>query len=203
MFQTTLKQFDALYKRSAFLDNYKKEAMFSDGMEEFEESREVVQRLVDEYVGRRTPDSAALQLLPTDGGLTPNSSQPMEGTPPHFSQPMDDPTPNSSQPPTCSPRRFRTYVLFFPSLFTSKGTRHARGRTTSTGASTAARPEVSARRSRLQRGNRAQRSRGAAPPAASSTAMRVWSAREEFKALFVGEMFCFEQNFGPRRGGAP
>ena len=51
-------------------------------MEEFEESREVVQRLVDEYVGRRTPDSAALQLLPTDGGLTLNSSQPMEGTPP-------------------------------------------------------------------------------------------------------------------------
>ena len=50
MFQTTLKQFDALYKRSAFLDNYKKEAMFADGMEEFEESREVVQRLVDEYV---------------------------------------------------------------------------------------------------------------------------------------------------------
>lgn len=36
-------------KREAFLDQFKKESMFSDGLEEFQDSREVVQQLVNEY----------------------------------------------------------------------------------------------------------------------------------------------------------
>jgi tubulin gamma len=32
-------QYDRLRKRNAFLEQYKKEAIFSDGLEEFDESR--------------------------------------------------------------------------------------------------------------------------------------------------------------------
>ncbi len=36
-------------KRNAFLEQYKKERMFSDGLGEFDESREVVTDLIEEY----------------------------------------------------------------------------------------------------------------------------------------------------------
>jgi len=34
-----ITQFDRLYKRNAFLDQYKKEDMFANGLEEFDDSR--------------------------------------------------------------------------------------------------------------------------------------------------------------------
>jgi tubulin gamma len=49
LFDRLLKQFDRIRKRNAFLDNYRKEPMFSDNLDEFEDSRETVQALVDEY----------------------------------------------------------------------------------------------------------------------------------------------------------
>nr|BAN66059.1 tubulin gamma chain [Babesia bovis] len=54
LFQRCIQQFDKLYSRRAFLDNYKKEAMFSspDGQgnfEEMEHSRDISQLLIDEY----------------------------------------------------------------------------------------------------------------------------------------------------------
>ncbi|CDR97599.1 tubulin gamma chain, putative [Babesia bigemina] len=54
LFQRCIQQFDKLYSRRAFLDNYKKEAMFSspDGhgnFEEMEHSRDITQLLIDEY----------------------------------------------------------------------------------------------------------------------------------------------------------
>jgi tubulin gamma len=42
-------QYDRLRKRNAFLDQYKKVAMFSDGLEEFDSSRQVIQDLISEY----------------------------------------------------------------------------------------------------------------------------------------------------------
>jgi tubulin gamma len=42
-------QFDKLKKRNAFMDTYKKEAIFSDSLEEFDNSRETVQSLIEEY----------------------------------------------------------------------------------------------------------------------------------------------------------
>ncbi len=39
LFQTSLKQFDALRKRNAFVDNYRQFRMFKDGFEEFDHAR--------------------------------------------------------------------------------------------------------------------------------------------------------------------
>jgi len=49
LFERALKDYDKLRKREAFLDQFKKEAIFSDNLDEFDDSREVVQQLVDEY----------------------------------------------------------------------------------------------------------------------------------------------------------
>lgn len=54
LFERCVTQFDRLYKRRAFLENYKKESMFSsaDGQgnfEEMESSKEITQNLIDEY----------------------------------------------------------------------------------------------------------------------------------------------------------
>lgn len=49
LLERTCEQYDKLRKRNAFLDAYRKEDMFSDSLEEFDSSREVVQELIDEY----------------------------------------------------------------------------------------------------------------------------------------------------------
>jgi len=54
--ERNLKEFDKLWKRNAFLDNYKKEEMFSEDLEEFAHSRSVVQELVEEYKASEKPD---------------------------------------------------------------------------------------------------------------------------------------------------
>ncbi|KAJ3031595.1 UNVERIFIED_CONTAM: gamma-tubulin [Siphonaria sp. JEL0065] len=56
LFKRTCDQYDRLRKRNAFLDQYKKEAMFSDGLEEFDSSRQVVQELIAEYEACERPD---------------------------------------------------------------------------------------------------------------------------------------------------
>jgi tubulin gamma len=47
LFQRIGDQFDKLKKRNAFMDQYKKEPIFQDSFEEFEDSRETVQCLID------------------------------------------------------------------------------------------------------------------------------------------------------------
>lgn len=59
LFQRTLHQFDKLHKRGAFLDQFRKEAMFRDSLDEMDESRNVVQDLVDEYEAATKPDYLA------------------------------------------------------------------------------------------------------------------------------------------------
>jgi tubulin gamma len=49
LFQRIVDQFDKLKKRNAFMDTYKKESIFSDSLEEFDNSRETVQSLIEEY----------------------------------------------------------------------------------------------------------------------------------------------------------
>lgn len=49
LFQRTLDQFDRLWKRQAFLEPYKKQSMFENGLGEFEDAREIVRGLVHEY----------------------------------------------------------------------------------------------------------------------------------------------------------
>ena len=49
LFERALKDYDKMRKREAYLEQFKKEAIFSDNLDEFDDSREVVQQLVDEY----------------------------------------------------------------------------------------------------------------------------------------------------------
>lgn len=56
LFQRALRDYDKLRKREAFIEQFRKEEMFADGLEEMDDSREVVQRLVDEYQAATKPD---------------------------------------------------------------------------------------------------------------------------------------------------
>ncbi|KAL7751808.1 gamma-tubulin [Sorochytrium milnesiophthora] len=56
LFKRTCDQYDRLRKRNAFLDQYKKLPLFSDSLDEFDQSREVVQELIDEYVACESPE---------------------------------------------------------------------------------------------------------------------------------------------------
>eukprot|EP00179_Madagascaria_erythrocladioides_P003411 CAMPEP_0198315468 /NCGR_PEP_ID=MMETSP1450-20131203/5730_1 /TAXON_ID=753684 ORGANISM="Madagascaria erythrocladiodes, Strain CCMP3234" /NCGR_SAMPLE_ID=MMETSP1450 /ASSEMBLY_ACC=CAM_ASM_001115 /LENGTH=129 /DNA_ID=CAMNT_0044018583 /DNA_START=17 /DNA_END=403 /DNA_ORIENTATION=- len=56
LFRRTAAQFDRLRAKKAFLNQYTQEAVFADSLDEFDESREVVQRLIDEYRAAETPN---------------------------------------------------------------------------------------------------------------------------------------------------
>lgn len=49
LFKRIVSQYDKLRKRNAFLEQYKREDIFRDGLGEFDESREVVTSLINEY----------------------------------------------------------------------------------------------------------------------------------------------------------
>lgn len=49
LFAKALRQYSTLRARGAFLDQYKKQKIFSDGFEEFDSSAEVVRQLIEEY----------------------------------------------------------------------------------------------------------------------------------------------------------
>merc|ERR1711972_1127624 len=54
LFDRNIKQYDKLRSRNAFLENYRQESMFSDSLDEFDISREVVVALSDEYKAAET-----------------------------------------------------------------------------------------------------------------------------------------------------
>ncbi|KAG8231346.1 hypothetical protein J437_LFUL012256 [Ladona fulva] len=49
LFERALQQFDKLRRREAFLEQFRKENVFEDNLDELDDSRDVVQELVDEY----------------------------------------------------------------------------------------------------------------------------------------------------------
>lgn len=49
LFKRIVVQYDKLRKRNAFLEGYKKEAPFANGLHEFDEAKAVVTNLIDEY----------------------------------------------------------------------------------------------------------------------------------------------------------
>ena len=49
LFDKTCRQFDKLKKREAFLEQFRKMDMFKDNLDEMDESREIIQQLIDEY----------------------------------------------------------------------------------------------------------------------------------------------------------
>ncbi|KAJ5188347.1 Gamma tubulin [Penicillium cf. griseofulvum] len=56
LFKRIVKHYDMLRKRNAFLDSYKKEAPFADGLGEFDEARAVVMDLIGEYEAAERED---------------------------------------------------------------------------------------------------------------------------------------------------
>lgn len=56
LFEKCCRQFDKLRKREAFLEQFRKEPIFKDDLTELDDSREVIQQLVDEYVAATKPD---------------------------------------------------------------------------------------------------------------------------------------------------
>jgi len=56
LFQSCMEQYDTMRKRNVFLENYRKTKMFSDGLEEFDSSREVVASLIEEYKASERKD---------------------------------------------------------------------------------------------------------------------------------------------------
>ena len=56
LFQRALRDYDKLRKREAFIEQFRKVDMFKDSLEEMDDSREVVQNLVDEYNAATKPD---------------------------------------------------------------------------------------------------------------------------------------------------
>ncbi|KGM92546.1 tubulin gamma chain [Paracoccidioides brasiliensis Pb18] len=58
LFKRIVSQYDRLRKRNAFLEQYKKEPPFADGLGEFDEARTVVMDLIAEYESAERPDYA-------------------------------------------------------------------------------------------------------------------------------------------------
>lgn len=74
LFQRMLNQYDKIKSRNAFLENYRREAMFEESLEEFDHSREVVQSLVEEYRACERPDYVNFGMNAMPG--TPNFASP-------------------------------------------------------------------------------------------------------------------------------
>lgn len=56
LFRRIVGQYDRLRKRNAFLEQYKREEPFRDGLGEFDTAREVVMDLIAEYEAAERPD---------------------------------------------------------------------------------------------------------------------------------------------------
>jgi len=56
VFERNCKLYDKLRKREAFLEQYKKVDMFKDSLDELDDSREIVQQLIDEYYAATKAD---------------------------------------------------------------------------------------------------------------------------------------------------
>ncbi|KAG8653476.1 hypothetical protein MANES_05G025900v8 [Manihot esculenta] len=79
LFSKCLSQYEKLRKKQAFLDNYRKFPMFADNdLSEFDESRDILESLVDEYKACESPDYIKWgmedpdQILTGEGNVTGN-----------------------------------------------------------------------------------------------------------------------------------
>jgi tubulin gamma len=74
LFSSVMKDFDQLFKRSAYVNHFEKEKLFSQGPGEFEDAREVVASLIDEYGASEKPDYLewGMNKAPMDPSLASN-----------------------------------------------------------------------------------------------------------------------------------
>ena len=78
LFERLLNQYDRIKSRNAFLDNYRREAVFQDSLDEFDQSREVCQNLIDEYRACEQSDYVNFGMAP--GTSTPGMTPPIPAT---------------------------------------------------------------------------------------------------------------------------
>ncbi|RZC83557.1 hypothetical protein C5167_046340 [Papaver somniferum] len=75
LFSKCLSQYEKLRKKQAFLDNYRKFPMFADNdLSEFDESREIIESLVDEYKACESPDYIKWGMEDPDRAMTGEGS---------------------------------------------------------------------------------------------------------------------------------
>lgn len=56
LFSKTMTAYDRIRKKNAFLNEYRREPMFADNLDEFDDARDVVANLRDEYLAAETPE---------------------------------------------------------------------------------------------------------------------------------------------------
>ena len=56
LFQRALRDYDKMRRVNAYIEQFRKEDMFSDNLDEMDNSRDVVQNLVDEYRAATKPE---------------------------------------------------------------------------------------------------------------------------------------------------
>jgi tubulin gamma len=56
LFKTTLDQYKKLRRRDAFMQDYKKEKIFENGLDEFDNAEEVVRNMIEEYAASEKAD---------------------------------------------------------------------------------------------------------------------------------------------------
>ncbi|OAL48962.1 tubulin nucleotide-binding domain-like protein [Pyrenochaeta sp. DS3sAY3a] len=66
LFKRIVAQYSTLRKRNAFLESYKREAPFKDGLGEFDEAKEVVQGLIEEYEEAEGADYLSKETAPLE-----------------------------------------------------------------------------------------------------------------------------------------
>lgn len=67
LLQRSVDQFSKLFKVGAFIENYRTQGpMFAESLDEFEDSREVVLSLIDEYKAAQKPDYINYGSAPTE-----------------------------------------------------------------------------------------------------------------------------------------
>jgi tubulin gamma len=66
LFKRIVTQYNTLRKRNAFLESYKREAPFKDGLGEFDEAKEVVQGLIQEYEEAEDADYLSKDVPPEE-----------------------------------------------------------------------------------------------------------------------------------------
>ena len=75
LFARIAQQYDKLRKRDAFLDNYRKLPIFADDLSEFDESRDVLHELIEEYRASESPDYVNWGIERTPGEPDPGAFQ--------------------------------------------------------------------------------------------------------------------------------
>jgi len=86
LFAKTIVQYDRIRKRNAFIDNYRKEPMFAENLDEFDSAREVVVGLRDEYKAAERGDYPMYMAGSPDAGVAADPSADPRQPPPYVAE---------------------------------------------------------------------------------------------------------------------